>query len=156
MKQRRHGKFILLVSTLALFSSQILQAADPETILVQGTTDFLLDRANDNYIYVFERKLISNPLMQKYLPATLRVARAGDLRSLLTHRELWKDALEKDFQKDKLLGTVKGDIVALVRQLCDTAASTQKSPKAGLEKLCETARVNPISSSAKDAAREFG
>jgi hypothetical protein len=88
---------------------------------VKGTTDFLLDRANDNYIYIFQRKLEGNSLLQKYLPDTLRVAKAGDLQSLIMHKELWKEALRSDLvgQGNKLFAKALGESTGYIETLCE-------------------------------------
>lgn len=87
---------------------------------VKGTTDFLLDRANDNYIYIFQRKLESNRLLHKYLPDTLRVAKAGDLQSLIMHKELWREALQSDLvgQGNRLFAKALGESTGYIENLC--------------------------------------
>lgn len=139
MKQHRRIKFILLGAALTLLSPGFSQAETSEgDAWVKGVTEFLLDRANDNYMYIFERKLASNPFLKKYLPETLRVAQAGDLRSLLTHKELWKVALKKDFAGDKLLTTVLDDLEGFRERLC---TGPEKKPLEELKVSCTTAKT---------------
>src|SRR5882672_8643241 len=97
IKMKKQYRMGLVFAMLALAPAAAVSQGDT---FVKGATDFLLDRANDNYIYIFQKKLESNPLMQKYLPATLRVAKAGDIRSLITNKKLWKDALDQDLDGD--------------------------------------------------------
>lgn len=123
---RIHGRIGLVVAALALAAPD---AAVPQTdatdTFVKGTTDFLLDRANDNYIYIFQRKLEANPLLQKYLPETLRVAKAGDIRSLIMHKDLWKNALEMDLvgDGDKLFAKVLDESTRYVEKECTVELS---------------------------------
>jgi hypothetical protein len=105
---------------------------------VKGTTDFLLDRANDNYIYVFQRKLESNPLLQRYLPETLRVAKAGDLRSLITHKQLWQSALHEDL--DRLFNKVLDEWEAYAKKLCGAAEVSAKQVCDDLQEQISSAR----------------
>src|SRR5216684_4490802 len=136
MKQSRQIAFVLFLSATALASPRISQAATDEDAVIKGFTDFLLDRANDNYIYIFQRKLESNALMKEYLPATLQVARAGDLRSLLTDTKLWKRALNDDLKerKETLLNSALDKLEKLIN-----------------EKLCSQGRTNEVEVACRDA-----
>ena len=123
---RKHGGAGLVLAALALAAPEIaLPQADATDTFVKGTTDFLLDRANDNYIYIFQKKLEANPLLQKYLPETLRVAKAGDIRSLIMHKDLWKNALEMDLvgDGDKLFAKVLDESTKYVEKLCTVELS---------------------------------
>lgn len=124
---------VVFVAALSVSGPAIPQAAETQDGVTKGITDFLLDRANDNYMYIFQRKLESNELMKKYLPATLRVAKAGDLRSLLTNTQLWKEAFEKD--KKTLRNTVLDELDNLIDQgLCPKGRASE------LNKPCEEAK----------------
>ena len=135
MKERT--RIGLVFAALALVAPEVAVSQAGDTF-VKGTTDFLLDRANDNYIYIFQRKVESNPLVRKYLPATLRVAKAGDLRSLLTHKNLWKDALKQDLDgdRDRLFNMVLDELQAFVDSLCTREAMSLEETS----KRCKTAR----------------
>lgn len=150
---RRRIVFILSLAALMLVAPRISQAVDPQEKAISGVTDFLLDRANDNYIYIFQRKLESNELMKKYLPATLRVAKAGDLRALLTNTELWEEAFNKDKEKLgstvlKELGTLINDkwcpkdLAADLKEACDNVKGALTNAGKGEVKFHERSSLN--------------
>jgi len=136
VKRHHEIKITLLVAGLTLmspgFSQTQTKEADP---WVNGVTEFLLERANDNYMYIFERKLASNSFLNKYLPKTLGVAQAGDLRLLLTNRELWKNAVEDDLSAGKILATVRTDIAPVVVGLCAIVKD-----KTDIQRECDQAK----------------
>lgn len=131
MNRFRQNPWFVFLAVLTVISPQVSRAADPEDALVKGVSDFLLDRANDNYVYIFQRKLESNKVMQRYLPATLRVAKSGDLRSLLTNKKLWKSALQQDLESGKktFLDSVLKDLSTFINKegLCGGKAPKDKS-----------------------------
>lgn len=119
MKNRRAAALCLatLVSIAPGFAGAQTDGTDT---FVKGATDFLLDRANDNYVYVFQRKLESNPVLQKYFPETLRIAKAGDIQSLIMHKDLWRDALKLDLvgSGNNLFGRALGEATEYIDRLC--------------------------------------
>lgn len=142
MNARRCIASIVFLAALAPVAPRTAQAAETEDALIKGATDFLLDRANDNYMYVFERKLASNPILTTYLPETLRIAQAGDLRSLLTNRAIWEQAVKKDLMALGKLDLLKSKIAPLVERLCKEAYKPQESL---LAKICGIAPDNLVS-----------
>ena len=137
MNRFRRIKWTLFLAVLTVVSPRVSCAADPEDALIKGVSEFLLDRANDNYVYIFQRKLESNEVFRKYLPATYRVAKSGELRSLLTNRRVWKDALKRDLEDgpttfaDQVLGDI-GDLIN--KKLCPADVPELKKP-------CDEARA---------------
>ena len=123
MKNQR--KIGLVFAALLLFAPQLAvsQGGDATDTFVKGATDFLLDRANDNYIYIFQKKLEANPFLQKYLPATVRLVKAGDIQSLISNKQLWRQALERDLvgDGDKLFTRVLGEWTQNVNKVCAVA-----------------------------------
>lgn len=152
MNRFRRLELLLFLTVLTAVSPQVSHAADTEDALIKGVSDFLLDRANDNYVYIFQRKLESNKGMQTYLPATMRVVKAGDLRSLLTNKELWRDALEQDLElgKGKLLASVVDKLKDFINQkdLCgpEDPPMSEANP---LFKPCQDARAALASARAR-------
>jgi hypothetical protein len=127
MKRSRQVAFVLLLFATSFVLPRISHAAEEDAV-IKGFTDFLLDRANDNYIYIFQRKLESNALMKEYLPATLQVAKAGDLRSLLTDTKLWKRALKDDLEerKETLLDSALDKLEKLINgKLCPKGRASE-------------------------------
>jgi hypothetical protein len=117
---RKHRGMGLVLAALMLVAAEAAVSQGTTDTFVKGASDFLLDRANDNYIYIFQKKLESNPLLGKYLPATLRVVKAGDLRSLIMHKELWEDALKQDLvgDGDRLFTKVLDEWEGYTKRLC--------------------------------------
>ena len=77
-------------------------ATDPATATserIKGVSQFLLNRAEDNFLYVFERKIENNKLFECYFPNTHYYVSSSDLKTLLTGgKEVWKDNVELDLQ----------------------------------------------------------
>lgn len=68
---------------------------------INGVAEFLIERANDNYLYIFQRKLQDNQNLSCYFPATyenLSVGGSSSLKRLLTSRDLWKDSIQSDLE----------------------------------------------------------
>jgi hypothetical protein len=156
MNRFRRIEWALLLAVLTLVSPGVSRAADPEDALIKGISEFLLDRANDNYVYIFQRKLESNEVFKKYLPATYQVAKAGDLRSLLTNRDLWRTALRQDLDKapENFVDRVVVDLKAFVKQLCPDNTSKQPEECKTVEDAVEM--KIPKNAEARPKAREHG
>jgi hypothetical protein len=144
MRKRRAIGLAFAALALIAPGAAVSQGGDTTDTFIKGTTDFLLDRANDNYVYVFQKKLESNPQLQKYLPETLRVVKAGDIQSLITHKDLWRSALQKDLIGDgnRLLTKARDEWKGYVDTLCK---KPDKSPADGaataLDDYCTIAKA---------------
>lgn len=161
MSRFRRIGLCLFAAAVTAGLPRIPHAADTEDALIKGVSEFLLDRANDNYVYIFQRQLESNEPLKKYLPATLRVAKAGDLRSLLTNRDLWKRALKADLERGRLLKIVRDDLESLIeKKLCPKNGPSElrqpcEDAKAALDRATETkteARVERATPEVRDRA----
>lgn len=77
-------------------------ATDPATATserIKGVSKFLLDRAEDNFLYVFEKKIEGNKYFECYFPNTHYYVASGDLKTLLiSGKDVWKSNVELDFQ----------------------------------------------------------
>ena len=64
------GKWSRIGLILAVLGLAAPQAAFPQAnatdTFVKGATDFLLDRGNDNYIYIFQKKCWSGLALHSY------------------------------------------------------------------------------------------
>jgi len=63
---------------------------------IEGVAQFLIERAQENYLYIFEQKLRENRALQCYFGETLGNLKIAGLKELLLSRELWERSLEKD------------------------------------------------------------
>jgi len=139
VKQCTKSSIAFLVVVLALSAPRISRAQSSEDALIKGTADFVLDRAYDNYMYILQLKIVANPLLTEYFPETLRTAQAGDLRFLLTHKDLWKNAIEQDLKKlgEEGESKVSEKIIPVVRGMCDLAKKSAQ-PSKSTNTLCES------------------
>jgi len=110
---KRARNYIARLFLMVLFAPSIVAAADP----VGDFADFLIDRANDNYVYFFQVYLRENPFMATYLPETLRVAQSTDLRGVLPNRDLWRQTIEEDIERT-LSKRLEDRFAPLLTRLC--------------------------------------
>jgi len=91
----------LIYSIFLLSLSFHLTAASKTTERINGVAEFLIDRANDNYLYIFQRKIQKNETLSCYFPTTfenLTVGGSTSLKRLLTSRDLWKESIQNDLE----------------------------------------------------------
>jgi hypothetical protein len=81
---------------LALAASASAPVRADTNAWIQGTAEFLVDRANSNFLYIFQNNLRDNRFFQDYFPATRQLVARNDLRALLADRTLIHDALDQD------------------------------------------------------------
>lgn len=85
---------------ICLLSVNASVQADVTSDRIKGVSEFLLDRAQDNYFYLFEQNIKENCLFQFYFPNTYQYAASGDLKLLLTAgNELWEDSVRADIKE---------------------------------------------------------
>lgn len=63
---------------------------------INGVAQFLIDRANDNYLYIFEKKIKENEKLNCYFPNTVENLEIAGLKELLYSHQLWEESLKKD------------------------------------------------------------
>jgi hypothetical protein len=86
---------------LILFSLSQPLMANNTSERISGVAEFLIERANDNYLYIFQRKLQDNQSLSCYFPATyenLSVGGSSSLKRLLTSRDLWRNSIQSDLE----------------------------------------------------------
>ncbi|MCK4911708.1 MAG: hypothetical protein KAR83_08690 [Thermodesulfovibrionales bacterium] len=87
--------FVVVACFMLLLSSGTASADDKERI--DGVAQFLLDRANANSRYVFEKKLKSNEALKLYLPTVYSYLEDYGLSAILQSKPgMWKRAVEND------------------------------------------------------------
>jgi len=82
--------FLILSSTSTVFAEGDTRA--------ESVTDFLIDRAKDNAIYMFEVRLRRNSELACYLPKTYSYIEDGNLRLLVKNHDLWQSSMENDMR----------------------------------------------------------
>lgn len=90
----------LFMKRLLVFASIILSLSSPAFAngdeRVAAVTDFLLNRAQENAVYMFELRLKRNTELACAFPETYSYIEDGNLRLLLKNKELWKKSVEHD------------------------------------------------------------
>ena len=88
-------RFVWILVAFGLLFSPVAYASN-ESARINGVAQFLIDRANDNYLYIFEKKIRDSNTFQCYFPETRANLDVGGLKELLYSRGLWEDSIEKD------------------------------------------------------------
>lgn len=83
---------------LAAFLISVSLPARANNAQVEGITQFLIDRANDTYFYIFENKMKKSKDFACYFPEVYSYIEDGDLKSLIKSSDIWAESLEKDFK----------------------------------------------------------
>ena len=88
----RLSYLLILIS----FSFPVFSGNSSERI--KGVADFLIDRANENYFYIFEHAIGKNQSLKCYFPDTYDHAQSGNLRALLQTKDVWRETIQSDLQ----------------------------------------------------------
>ena len=94
-------RLFFMVICCAIFSYPESSSANNTSERINGVAEFLIERANDNYLYIFQRKLQNNQTLSCYFPSTydnLAVGGSSSLKRLLTSRDLWKESIQQDLE----------------------------------------------------------
>lgn len=91
-------RFARMTLFMALLWSGAGFAASDESARIDGVAQFLIDRANDNYLYIFEKKIRDNESLKCYFPNTRANLDVGGLKQLLYSHGLWADSIGKDLK----------------------------------------------------------
>jgi len=65
---------------------------------VEGITQFLIDRANDTYFYIFENKMKKSKRFSCYFPEVYSYVEDGDLKALIKSKDIWEETLTNDLK----------------------------------------------------------
>ena len=85
------------ILTISFTSFTKTAGAAQTSKIIDGVTTFLIDRANQNYLYLFEQRIRDSSL-RCYLPQTYGNLEIAGLRELLLSSELWEHTFSKDMQ----------------------------------------------------------
>ena len=83
----------LLATILILLTPQVTASTSAR---INGVTQFLIDRANDNYLYVFENNIKESEHLQCFFGDTYQNLQLASLKELLLSRSLWEESLKAD------------------------------------------------------------
>lgn len=88
-------KRLFAIFVIFIVSANNLWADDTDRI--DGVADFLIERANDNYLYILEKRIRDNKALKLYLPTTYDQLTNLDLKRVLQSSPLvWKKSVEND------------------------------------------------------------
>ncbi len=94
---QKNGRKILLVAAAIALTGVISAPVQANTSArIEGVAQFLIERAQENYLYIFEQKIRANGALQCYFGKTMRNLEFAGLKELLLSRKLWQNSLEKD------------------------------------------------------------
>ena len=96
-------KRLILLCILMLSPLMVASAAEKgmvsENDLINGVSDFLIERAEANLIYAFEYKIKKSEQFACYFPNTRNRLEYGHLQEwLLFPNKIWKETIEKDME----------------------------------------------------------
>mgnify|MGYP003394116755 FL=1 len=83
---------------LALCSSQVFAGTSTDSnARINGAANFLLNRANDNFSYLFERQMAQNPYFRDFFPTTHQYVVSDRFKVLLrSSGDIWQKSIEDD------------------------------------------------------------
>jgi hypothetical protein len=67
-----------------------------EDAVVNGASQFMMDRAHQNYLYIYEQRIVNNKLFNEYFPNTIDMIGGLRLQFLLNDKEQLKRCILKD------------------------------------------------------------
>jgi hypothetical protein len=90
------ARFIAALACALLTAAPGTARAITDSERIEAVSEFLLDRAQANYLYIFEQRMKNNDTVRCYFPTVYSRIRDYDLRLFLKTREDWGDSIEKD------------------------------------------------------------
>lgn len=99
-------KKILLALLFLVACMPVAHAFGSAKDRIDGVTEFLIERANENYLYFFENSIKENKDLKCYFGKTVANLELGGLKELMMSNGLWRDSLGKDFEGIKNKATI--------------------------------------------------
>ena len=72
--------------------------ANTTDTIIKGASKFLIERAKQNNLYIFEKRIQNDNDFKTYFPRTYSYIADGDLKVLLTHKGIWEKAVKDDLR----------------------------------------------------------
>ena len=82
---------------LGITFANAIQASN-SSARIDGVTDFLIERANETYFYMFESKMKNNDKFACYFPETYSYIKEGNLKALIKTQDIFSEALDSDLK----------------------------------------------------------
>ena len=81
------------------FLSAALLAQDATSNRINGVSELLLERANDNFMYILQEDMKANRLLKCYFPVTYQYVTSNNLQLLLqVGSNVWRQSVQKDLE----------------------------------------------------------
>ena len=92
-------KLVGITIGLSLAVSSVF-ASDATSNRIKGVSEFLLERANDNYLFMLMTQIEENDAFKCYFPNTYAYATSGreSFKLLLTSKSLWEKSVKEDLE----------------------------------------------------------
>lgn len=92
---------ILICSMFILLAGDYSFAFSEDEISkgIDGVAEFLVERANDNFMYILQQDMKDNSLLECYMPITYKYASSNNLQLLLqSSKNIWAQSVRKDLE----------------------------------------------------------
>ena len=89
-------KIFIKFALLMLFCQNVIAATSKD--IIDGFSEFLIERANSNLVAIFERRLKNNEKFQCYFPNTHEKIDHISLENLFASKSYWESGLEADLE----------------------------------------------------------
>ena len=96
MGMKNSIRHLILFAFLLLFCQKSMAATSKD--IIDGFSEFLIDRANANLVAIFERRLKNNQNFQCYFPNTYEKIDHINLENLFASKSYWESGLEADLE----------------------------------------------------------
>lgn len=91
-------KIQIYIFVLAMLIPLAVSAKSSESERIKGVADFLVDRAAENALYLYEGRVKSNKFFRVLFPRTCTLLKDGSLRQLLYSEGVWEDTVISDIR----------------------------------------------------------
>jgi len=90
-------KFLIKFTLLVLFCQNLMAATSKD--IIDGFSEFLIERADANLVAIFERRLKNDKKFQCYFPNTYEKIDHINLENLFASKSYWESGLEADLEE---------------------------------------------------------
>lgn len=120
--------FLLLIIAMSMSSYAI-----DEKSIVDGAAQFLIERSQQNYLYIFEKQIKKDSLFTRYFPKTTKALSDLDLTMLLTNKMYIQENILADMENigyvaiSPTIDSAMANIVLPLKTAADTLAKYDSS-----------------------------
>ncbi|MGD8780445.1 MAG: hypothetical protein PVH88_15950 [Ignavibacteria bacterium] len=142
-------KKILLIISLAVFTNNISSQTQSNAI-IDGVGEFLTERAEDNFFYIFENDIKNNELFKYFFPNIYNIVSTVNLKLILTSKYLWEKSIKSDLEglPDRIYEQIKTE--TKIFPMIEMKLRNDFLNLLQNAKLVYKGKTYPLNSSAKD------